>query len=97
MLKNLKISVSNYELFDLVAIRQHWHAVKYGTDSGYSILRIPYSYPEISALEQLGYEPFRTQIEQSEPATVVCVRYYRILPAHTTLWLLKTGQTICVE
>ena len=93
----LKISVSKYELFDLVRIEQFWHAVKYGTDAGYSILKIPHIYPEITELEQLGYQPFETRITESTHLTIVCSRFYRIAPEDTTLWLLKTGQNICVE
>ena len=93
----LKISVSKYELFNLVRVEQFWHAIKYGTDAGYSILRIPHIYPEIVELEQLGYQPFETKISEQAELTIVCARYYRVLPADTTLWLLRTGQSICVD
>ena len=92
----LKISVSKYELFDLVAIEQFWNPVKYATDAGYSILKVPAIYREIEQLEREGYQPFETRISQTENM-IVCSRYYRVMPTDTTIWLLKTGQTVCVD
>lgn len=95
MTSNLKISVSKYALFDSVTFRQHWHPVKYGTDSGYSILKIPFNYPEIVGLEQLGYQPYITEItESADRSSIVCTRHYRVKPEDRTLWLLRGGWTI---
>ena len=92
---NLKISVSKSALFDCVSITQHWHPVKYGTDAGYSILKIPFQYPEIVALEKLGYEPFSTEItESADRSSIVCSRHYRVKPQDRTLWLLTGGWTV---
>ena len=92
---NLKISVSKYELFDSVTFRQYWHPVKYGTDNGYSILKIPFHYPEIASLEALGYQAYITEItEAADRSSIICTRHYRVLPKDRTLWLLRGGWSI---
>ena len=79
-----------------MSIEQFWNPVKYGTDSGYSILKIPHIYSEIAALEQEGYQPYETRISQMENI-IVCSRFYRVVPTDTTVWLLRTGQSVCVD
>lgn len=92
---NLKISVSKSELFDLVTIQQVWHPQTWITDHAHTILCIPSVYPEIAALESLGYEPFlTTQRDQGHKTAIVCSRYYRTRPADTTAWLLQTNITL---
>ena len=95
MTSNLKIFVSKSALFDSVTFRQSWHPVKYGTDSGYSILKIPFHYPEIASLEHMGYQPYITEITESEDrSSIVCTRHYRVKPEDRTLWLLRGGWSV---
>jgi hypothetical protein len=92
---NLKISVSKYELFDLVTVQQVWHPQTWITDHAFTILCIPAVYPEIAALEALGYEPFlTTQRDHGHKTAIVCSRYYRVRPVATTAWLLQTNITL---
>jgi hypothetical protein len=91
---NLTISVSKFELFNLVTVQQMWHPQTWATDHAHTILCIPGVYPEIAALEALGYEPFlTTQRDQGHKTAIVCSRYYRVRSPDTTAWLLQTNVT----